>query len=415
MNRLNELILQLHAEGEPAAAPAVESSAVLATEPAGTGSTSEIKTEPTTRNGEKATFGLKIDKLTGRRSVVMIRDNDAEQKGEPAVKQTEPNAAEPAVTQAGGESTANQQQNEPQGTGNTAQQQLENAGQALFGNNDAVAPAPYRDTAELLAAIQNNTVDERRIPMEQAFAYANYKQQMQQQAAQQAAQAAAQQQQSPEDTVYARKQFFERVEEAARQATLKDLNLTEEQLATAEYTDDMDLQARAKQFDASLAWNRSTIMAQVQAAQQQALSARAAVQQIYNDINAKVAEYTRTEPEWKGINILMNTYFWKMPHEEAVKYAAAINAYKSGNITEAQAQDLQEYYNKTRIAYYAKKNNLGTVNNPVPAVPKVEKPGSGNNKLQENFITKEQLRNASDYRQRRALIGQILSRSNTNK
>lgn len=106
MNRLNELILQLHAEGEPAAAPAVESSAALATEPAVTGSTSEIKTEPTTRNGEKATFGLKIDKLTGRRSVVMIRDNDAEQKGEPAVKQTEPNAAEPAVTQAGGESTA---------------------------------------------------------------------------------------------------------------------------------------------------------------------------------------------------------------------------------------------------------------------------------------------------------------------
>lgn len=407
MNRLDELILQLHAEGEPATATAVEPSAAPATEHAVTGGTSEIKTEPTTRNGEKATFGLKIDKLTGRRSVVMIRDNDAEQKGEPPVKQTEPNAAEPAVTQAGGVSTANQQQNEPQGTGSTAQQQLENAGQALFGNNGAAAPAPYRDTAELLAAIQNNTVDERRIPMEQAFAYANYKQQMLQ--AQRAQQAQAQQE-PQQNAAMSREQFFARIEDAARAATLKDLNLTEEQLATAEYADDTDLQARAARFDASLAWNRNAIMAQVQAEQQRIMNQRAAVQQIYNDINAKVAEYSKTEPEWAGINNLMSTYFWKMPHEEAVKYAAAINAYNSGNITEAQAQDLQEYYDKTRVAYYAKKNNLGTVNNPAPPVPKVEQPGNGGKEFKDNAVTKEQLRNARDYRARRALIGAILSK-----
>lgn len=413
---MNDLILQLHAEGEtvatPVAAPATEPSTTQATEPATT-SVGNAKSEPITRNGEKATFGLKIDKLTGRRSVVMIHDNDAEPISEPSAKQAEPNATEPAAVQAGGENTVTSQQTVSQSATTPVQQQTDNAGQALFGSNDATAPAPYRDTAELLAAIQNNTVDERRIPMEQAFAYATYKQQMQQQAAQQAAQD-AQQQQAPTNAADARQHFFERVEEVARQATLKDLNLTEEQLATAEYTDDMDLQARAKQFDTSLAWNRNAIMAQVQAAQQQALNARNAVQQIYNDINAKVAEYAKTEPEWKGINSLMSTYFWKMPHEEAVKYAAAINAYHSGNITEAQAQDLQEYYNKTRVAYYAKKNNLGTVNNPVPSVPKVEKPGNGNNKLPDNVVTKEQLRNASDYRQRRALIGQILSRS-TNK
>lgn len=397
MNRLDELILQLHAEGdaavtapataEPAAAPA-------STEPAVSGNNEP----PVARNGQQATFGLRVDKLTGRRSVVMINHDEPQRQEEPAETPAAQQAAEPQQAEP-------QKPAEPQAA-QQPQAAPDNTGTALFGgNNDA--PEPYRDTAELLAAIQNNTVDERRIPMEQAFAYANYKQQMLQ--AQRAQQAQAQQQ-PQQNAAMTREQFFARIEDAARAATLKDLNLTEEQLATAEYADDIDLQARAARFDASLAWNRNAIMAQVQAEQQRIMNQRATVQQIYNDINAKVAEYSKTEPEWAGINNLMSTYFWKMPHEEAVKYAAAINAYNSGNITEAQAQDLQEYYDKTRVAYYAKKNNLGTVNNPAPPVPKVEQPGNGGKEFKDNAVTKEQLRNARDYRARRALIGAILSK-----
>ena len=372
MNNDFELMLQLHAEeGE---------SIVVDTAPSEPPTPSNDV--PVTKDGQKASYGLKVDPQTGRRSVVMFGGEEETPQAEPQEQQVPQQQAQP-------------QQEVPQ----------PNQQDILFNGASNENIVPYRDTAELMQAIQSGQVDERRIPMEQAFAYANYKQQMIQQAMQQQKVQQAQPQQEE-----SRIDFFNKIDELARAAALRDIGLSEEQMATAEYSDNDDVVNRAAQYETSMAWHRNAIMAQVQAEQQRAMAEQAQVRQLYGDIDNKVAEYRKNEPAFEEINVMMNNYYTELPYNEAVKYANAIQAYQKGNITQEQAQALQEYYDKTRVAYYAKKNNLGTLNNPSPRIPQVERPGSSTQGYDDNPVTAEQLRNANDYRVRRELIGRILAR-----
>lgn len=372
MNNDFELMLQLHAEeGE---------SIVVDTAPSEPPTPSNDV--PVTKDGQKASYGLKVDPQTGRRSVVMFGGEEETPQAEPQEQQVPQQQAQP-------------QQEVPQ----------PNQQDILFNGTSNENIVPYRDTAELMQAIQSGQVDERRIPMEQAFAYANYKQQLMQQAMQQQQPEQVQPQQEE-----SRIDFFNKIDELARAAALRDIGLSEEQMATAEYSDDDDIVNRAAQYETSMAWHRNAIMAQVQAEQERAMQQQAQVRQLYGDIDNKVAEYRKTEPAFEQINVMMNNYYTELPYNEAVKYANAIQAYQKGNITQEQAQALQEYYDKTRVAYYAKKNNLGTINNPSPRIPKVERPGSSTQDYDDNPVTAEQLRNATDYRARRELIGRILQR-----
>lgn len=372
MNNDFELMLQLHAEeGE---------SIVVDTAPSEPPTPSNDV--PVTKDGQKASYGLKVDPQTGRRSVVMFGGEE----DEAPQQQSEQQEQEVPQQQV--------QQEQP-----PAQQDI------LFNGASNENIVPYRDTAELMQAIQSGQVDERRIPMEQAFAYANYKQQLMQQAMQQQQPEQVQPQQEE-----SRIDFFNKIDELARAAALRDIGLSEEQMATAEYSDDGDIVNRAAQYETSMAWHRNAIMAQVQAEQERAMQQQAQVRQLYGDIDNKVAEYRKTEPAFEEINVMMNNYYTELPYNEAVKYATAIQAYQQGNISVQQAQALQEYYDKTRVAYYAKKNNLGTLNNPLPRIPKVERPGSSTQGYDDNPVTAEQLRNVTDYRARRELIGRILQR-----
>ena len=369
MNNDFELMLQLHAEeGE---------SIVVDTAPSEPPTPSNDV--PVTKDGQKASYGLKVDPQTGRRSVVMFG-------GEEETPQAEPQEQQAPQQQV-------QQEQQP------AQQDI------LFNGASNENIVPYRDTAELMQAIQSGQVDERRIPMEQAFAYANYKQQLMQQAMQQQQPEQVQPQQEE-----SRIDFFNKIDELARAAALRDIGLSEEQMATAEYSDDDDIVNRAAQYETSMAWHRNAIMAQVQAEQERAMQQQAQVRQLYGDIDNKVAEYRKTEPAFEQINVMMNNYYTELPYNEAVKYANAIQAYQKGNITQEQAQALQEYYDKTRVAYYAKKNNLGTINNPSDFFFMFVRPGSSTQDYDDNPVTAEQLRNATDYRARRELIGRILQR-----
>lgn len=375
MNNDFELMLQLHAEeGESIVAD------VAPSEPSAP--SNEV---PVTKDGQKASYGLKLDPQTGRRSVVMFGSASEDEAPQQQAEQQEQQVPQQQV----------QQEQQPQ----------PNQQNFLFDGASNENIIPYRDTAELMQAIQSGQVDERRIPMEQAFAYANYKQQMIQQAMQQQKVQQAQPQQEE-----SRIDFFNKIDELARAAALRDIGLSEEQMATAEYSDNDDVVNRAAQYETSMAWHRNAIMAQVQAEQQRAMAEQAQVRQLYGDIDNKVAEYRKNEPAFEEINVMMNNYYTELPYNEAVKYANAIQAYQKGNITQEQAQALQEYYDKTRVAYYAKKNNLGTLNNPSPRIPQVERPGSSTQGYDDNPVTAEQLRNANDYRVRRELIGRILAR-----
>lgn len=289
----------------------------------------------------------------------------------------------------------------------------------------ANAPAPYKNAAEVIQALQSGNIDESRIPMELAFQYAAYKQQSQQNTSASTQQAAApsnapaaeQQTLAQTDIVTARRQFFGRVEDMAKSAALTDVGLTEEQLVTAEYSDDADIQAKAAQYNAALAWHRNNILSNVQQEQAKAVAQKQAQQNVLNAIRNTVLEYSNSEPNFNDINLMMASYYKTMPYQDAVRFAQAISAFNDGTISEQQATALQDYYNTCRTAYYANKHNLGVGVQGV-AVPKVESAGAGviqNAPPVEQTVTAADLAKTTDYRKRREIIGKLFAQRAANQ
>ena len=198
-----------------------------------------------------------------------------------------------------------------------------------------------------------------------------------------------------------------KVEQAARENALKAVGITEEELESADYSDDETLRQKAKQFDTALVWQRNSIVEAVKQQQQQAYARQQAQRQIYADIDNKVAEYRSSEPEFEGINVLMANLYKTMPYDKASKYADAIGAYQRGNINVQQAQALQEYYDESRKVYYAQKNGLSVMPSPSPAVPRVETPGTG--AQQPHYTTVADLRKASNYKDVRSIVGKMVA------
>lgn len=415
------LKLQLHSEGgevtppqevsnpTPAEPPAQETQPQPQTEPANN------NTIPTTSSGEQATVAVKVDPLTGRRQIVTFA-----KKEHTDTLQNQPNSV--AYNQDGSlqqppadNQTSTQVPNtvEPTASAIDTNIKFDPNGNPLFGNQQQEQPVskPYETARELLQAIETGTVDENRIPLELAFPYAAYKAQMGNRLvnAQPQNSAPAHEPISGEE---ARKLFYNRVEEIAHAAALQDCGLTEEQLAVAEYSDDADIQAKAKQYNTAIAFHRQNVINNVQRKQmeQQEVAQRqqAFMQSVANEINQLRSE----EKEFDQIDILMGTMYKQMPYDKAVKYANAIQAYHQGTLTAAQAEDLRAYYKEARTHYYATKNGYGVVNKPAPSVPKVEQ--SGNETLRQAAndvpqVTVADLRNVAGNRKAsREVLRQIL-------
>ena len=395
-----ELKLQLHAEGETAApvpdggAPAAEVST------AGGNSGADYSGDTAGSEGSAKTYAIEVDPRTNRRKVVMLAGKEpepAQPNNTVPEKQPEP---QPAALQAEAKPEVQPQQSA------AVQQQ---PATPLFANpqQPPQMPEAYKNMAEVMDAIRTNTVDARRIPLEFAGQYAQIRNAMlaQQQAAQNAAQITAGQ--HPMQQASARNEFFMKVEKAARENALEAVGITEEELESADYSDDESLKQKAKQFDTALVWQRNSIVEAVKQQQQQAYARQQAQRQIYADIDNKVAEYRSSEPEFKGINVLMASLYKTMPYDKASKYANAIDAYQRGNITVQQAQALQEYYDESRKVYYAQKNGLSVMPSPSPAVPKVETPGTG--AQQPHYTTVADLRKAHNYKDVRSIVGRMVA------
>ena len=114
-------------------------------------------------------------------------------------------------------------------------------------------------------------------------------------------------------------------------------------------------------------------------AQQAKAAQQAAAQKAVNDSILSFAQNEiRTEPKFTEINNALETYYQSLPYAKGAKYAEALNAYKAGTATEAQANVLKEYYDETKRMIYAKANNLSTTPTPVVRTPaRVESPGTG--------------------------------------
>lgn len=396
-----ELKLQLHADAE-AAAPAPDGGAPAAeVNTAADNGGADYSGDTAGSEGSAKTYAIEVDPRTNRRKVVMLAGKEpepAQHNNAAPEQQSEPQAAAPQA-EAKPEAPAQQPA--------AVQQQQATP---LFANpqQQPQMPEPYKNMAEVMDAIRTNTVDARRIPLEFAGQYAQIRNAMltQQNMARNTAEYNAYSQQAVSPTE-ARNEFFMKVEKAARENALKAVGITEEELESADYSDDESLKQKAKQFDTALVWQRNSIVEAVKQQQQQAYARQQAQRQIYADIDNKVAEYRSSEPEFEGINVLMASLYKTMPYDKASKYANAIDAYQRGNITVQQAQALQEYYDESRKVYYAQKNGLSVMPSPSPAVPKVETPGTG--AQQPHYTTVADLRKAHNYKDVRSIVGRMVA------
>lgn len=352
-------------------------------------------------NGEQPTMAVRVNPQTGRREIVYLEDEDNQtlqnQNNDIQYNQDTNNFAQ----------TANaQQQVEAPAIEQPATVQEPSA--PLFENLQQQSVQPYQNAGELIQAINNNSVDENRIPMELAFQYAAYKQQNQTASQQQAGELEADDRAEMEQRRY---EFFDGVEKMAREAAIKDIGLTEEQIELAEYSDDPEIQEKAKRLPTIMAYHRNNILNQVAQKQAEERQAQQAQQTVYNNIRTSIENIRANEKEFDNINALMGSMYKTMPYEQAVKYASAIKAFNDGTITDAQSLDLKEYYDKARVAYYAKKNGYGTVQRPLPMT---ESPGNDVARQimaqNEGMVTKQEIRNAStDYRTRQAVVQRWLA------
>jgi len=249
------------------------------------------------------------------------------------------------------------------------------------------APVPQPLTApytfeELSLAIQLGQVDESRIPPAYAVQYGQFKERQAQQQA--IAQAQQQAQQTPQpDEAQQRIAFMEEIEKTAREVTMKQLGLTEDDLNDSEYAnyaDNPDLEKRVKAFESLNAYNRQNIINQVQAQQAKAKAEADARAAINKNINDFTNHEMQTEPKFAEINKELLTFYQTLPYSEAVRYAEAVNNYKNNQLTEQNVNDLKEYYDKIKKSIYARSNNLSTTPTPVVRRPaSVESPGTGQN------------------------------------
>ena len=184
--------------------------------------------------------------------------------------------------------------------------------------------------------------------------------------------AANQQEESAEQA----RQFYQRVQNMARERAMNEVGITQDEIDVAEYTDDETILNKFNAYTAAMENNRAQILRDVENITQQQKAAEADHAKAYQTVAAFVQEMQQKEPNFKAIDALMLTRTQKMPYEEAVKVIPLIEKVRTGNLTTADLPALQEMYNQTRLEYYSNKTGVGLA----PQVVKpayVETPGRG--------------------------------------
>lgn len=227
---------------------------------------------------------------------------------------------------------------------------------------------------ELLLAIQLNKVDERRIPEAYRSQYAAFK-------AGSEGKVQSTQSDVSKNSDVAAAEFYTKVNGLARQMAMQELGITEDDIAAAEYTDDQLLKDKVDNFNAAVDFNRNKIFADVQMQQaksvEEAERAKLEHDSIYNEIKNYTLQVQQSEPNFKDIDVLMETRYMNLPYEQAKTIEPVLMALKNHTIKREQLPILQKYYDDTRLEYYAKLNGAGRIPTPVAKPPVIETPGTG--------------------------------------
>lgn len=255
-------------------------------------------------------------------------------------------------------------------------------------------PAPYTADDLVKAAAMGQDIDPSRVPTELKGYVEAFRQQQinaaqqaqiaQMQAAQQQAQAPAQTEEqaqaSKEEQSASYAKAFAEMKRIAEEKAAQDLGITKEQLEDAQYSDDPEAQAKAAAYDTAVRSNvaalQYTIMANRQAQAQRAAAVQQEAQSAIQEIMPKYAEYQK-DPNFKAIDTMMGDYYKQLPFEEAQKVVMAIQRFGNHMPTRADVNVLDNYYKKTKEAFYAQKTGVGTTPQPVQhsRPPQVERSG----------------------------------------
>lgn len=296
-------------------------------------------------------LGLRVDERTGRRVVEnighdepMVKTND-----EPIEKkETEVPVAQPEQPQ---EQPQPVQQPQPQ----------------------------YYTPAEMSLAMQLGQVDESKIPPQYQPQYLALKQK----------DAPPPQPQKSEAEL--RTEFLDAVNAAAKEKAMKDLEITEDELAMGEFSDDEEIQTKVARYKTALEMARSQI---INGYSEQVRIEQAKMQQeteFKKGVSDWIDEQRQSEPHFDEIGFFMQDYYKSMPYEKAATIAPAVEKAMKGQLDPQSAEIVKSYYDDCRKEFYAKKN--GTSTTPVARSPRVEQHGTGQD-VAKPIDYAEQLRSA---------------------
>jgi hypothetical protein len=257
------------------------------------------------------------------------------------------------------------------------------------------APQQYsaNDIVQLVATGQQ--IDQARVPQElQGYAAAIQQQrinaaqmaQMQQMQMQRNAQPPIQAPPKPTEEQIKQAQTqraaaYQQITRLAEQKASQDVGITKEELDDAEYSDDEELQKKVQAYKAAVRFNTDAISNEIM--RQRAIQAQQA-QAIWNEtqetmkvIMPKWQEYQK-DPHYNDIDNMMADYYKHLPFDEGVKVKQSLDRFVAGRPVRADADVLDNYYKKTKEAYYSQATGVSTTPQPAPQKqrpPRVEQPG----------------------------------------
>lgn len=295
---------------------------------------------------------IQVDPQTGKRRVVFPAQEQAE---------TQPPAEEQTQKQ----------------TPQTPQQYSAGDIVQLVATGQQIDPARVpQELQGYAAAIQQQRINAAQMQMMQ-MQQAQARQQMQQppQAPPQPTAEQVQQEQKARAAVY------EQITQLAEKKACEDLGVTKAQLNDAKFSDDEELQKKAQAFEAAVRFNTNAISQEImrqRAAQAQQMQAiQRETQETMQAIMPKWQEYQK-DPHYNDIDNMMGEYYKTMPFDEGAKVKQSIDRFLAGRPVKADVDILDNYYKKTKEAYYAKATGVGTTPQPAPQrqrPPRVEQPG----------------------------------------
>lgn len=189
------------------------------------------------------------------------------------------------------------------------------------------------------------------------------------------------QQKNAPDVKEQQRAFFKNVAQKAKADALAELEMSEEDLTRdielLDFEEQEKLQQKRQAFHELAQLNQSMLLNQAQFEMVRQAQEREAQLNVVRGIVAYAEELSKSEPNFQQINDMMRTHYQTLPYQDGAVVKEAIDALSANTISQRQAEVLRDYYEKTRLAFYAAKNNLTVKPQTIATPPVTEKAAGG--------------------------------------